>query len=568
VYSPSEVEEAMGEGTTVQVKPGELLPASALVDVDKLIAAYFAERPDPGAPAERVRFGTSGHRGSAFRRSFNEWHILAIAQAICDYRRAAGIDGPLFLGRDTHALSEPAAVTALEVLAANGVEVWVDEEDSFTPTPVVSHAILGFNRGRESGLADGILVTPSHNPPEDGGLKYNEPHGGAADTKATAWIERRANELLADQVRAVRRISLARAKAAGAVRPYAYAAHYVADLDSALDLEAVRAAGLRLGADPMGGAALRYWQHIAAHYRLQIDIVNETIDPTFRFMPADWDGRIRMDCSSPFAMSGLVRLRDRFDLAFGNDTDADRHGIVTRAAGLMNPNHYLSVALWYLLQRRPAWPAHAGVGKTVVTTHLIDRLTAARERVLFETPVGFKWFVTGLWKGALVFAGEESAGASFLRKDGTVWSTDKDGILLALLAAEMTAREQRDPAELYEVVAGEWGRPAYERVDAPASAEQKEALLRLDPNALRIEELAGEPVEQVLNRAPGNGEPIGGIKVVARNGWFAARPSGTEDVYKLYAESFLGEAHLRAIQEQAQSLLASVLESAGGKAKE
>lgn len=542
-----------------ELRPGEPVPAEALVDVGRLVTAYFVERPDPSDAAQRVSFGTSGHRGSSLRGSFNEQHILAISQAICDYRRSAGIDGPLFLGRDTHALSEPAWATAVEVLVANDVEVIVEADARFTPTPVISHAILSHNRERRGPQADGIVVTPSHNPPEDGGFKYNEPHGGPADTTATRWIENRANELLYGGAREVRRVSLAQARRSGRLRSWDYAARYVPELASAVDLECVRAAGVRLGVDPLGGAALPYWERIAAHYRLDLEVVNKTVDPTFRFMPADWDGRIRMDCSSPHAMRGLIALKDRFNLAFANDTDADRHGIVTRSLGLMNPNHYLTVAVWYLLQHRTAWPRTGRIGKTVVTTHLIDRVAQALGRTVFETPVGFKWFVAGLYRGELVFAGEESAGASFLQRDGAVWTTDKDGILLALLAAEIMARLGEDLGYLYRRLTEQWGDPVYERIDAPATRAQKEAILGIDPARLKIATLAGEPVEQVLSRAPGNDAPIGGIKVVSRNGWFAARPSGTEEVYKLYAESFVGRDHLRQIQEEARALLSQIL---------
>ncbi len=542
-----------------RAKPGEPVPAGELVDVSKLITAYFKQCPDAGEPAQRVRFGTSGHRGSSLSLSFNERHILAMTQAICEYRAAAGVNGPLFLGRDTHALSEPAWVTAVEVLVGNGVDVCIDSGDAFTPTPVISRAILKHNRGRTSGLADGIVVTPSHNPPEDGGFKYNGPHGGAADTGATAWIERRANQILTADCRDVRRVPLQRARTSGRLRRFDYLSDYVPDLAFAVQCDVIRAAKLRLAVDPLGGASLHYWGRIAEDYALNLEIVNQTVDPTFRFMPADWDGRIRMDCSSPFAMRGLVNLRERFDLAFGNDTDADRHGIVTRAAGLMNPNHYLSVALSYLLQNRPAWPRPGRIGKTVVTTQLLDRIASGFGCGVFDTPVGFKWFVSGLHAGELLFAGEESAGASFLCFDGEVWTTEKDGILLALLAAEITAREGRDPAELYRDLTRRWGTPAYERIDAPATPAQKAALARLDASNVRLETLGGERVEQVLSRAPGNGEPIGGVKVVTRNGWFAARPSGTEDVYKLYAESFLGQEHLRAIQNEARRFLVQVL---------
>jgi phosphoglucomutase len=534
---------------------GKPAPRALLVNVPRLVTAYYSGRPDPRVVGQRVAFGTSGHRGSAFDTAFNEAHIAAITQAICLYRKGQGIDGPLFLGADTHALSEPARVTALEVLAANDVEVMVDAEDGWTPTPVVSHAILVHNRGRRSGLADGIVVTPSHNPPEDGGFKYNPPHGGPADTAATAWIERTANAFLAD-ASGVRRLPWERVRAAANVHPHDYVGTYVGDLPAVVDLEAVRGSGLRIGVDPMGGASVAYWEPIAERYGLALQVVNPEVDPTFRFMTVDWDGQIRMDCSSPYAMAGLVALKDRFDVAFGNDTDTDRHGIVTPGAGLLNPNHYLAVAIAYLLGNRPGWPADAAVGKTVVTSAMLDRVVAHMGRRLVEVPVGFKWFVDGLRDGSVVFGGEESAGASFLRSDGTVWTTDKDGIILDLLAAEVTARAGRDPGELYLDLTREFGAPVYERIDAPATREQKEILKRLGPDQLGATTLAGEPIRATLTHAPGNGAPIGGLKVIADSGWFAARPSGTEDVYKIYAESFCGEDHLRRIQEEAQAMIA------------
>ncbi|HZP94613.1 MAG TPA: phosphoglucomutase (alpha-D-glucose-1,6-bisphosphate-dependent) [Burkholderiales bacterium] len=537
---------------------GKPAPASLLIDVARLVTAYYAERPDPAVAAQRVAFGTSGHRGSALNGGFNEMHILAVTQAICDFRRAQGVAGPLFLGRDTHALSQPAFTTALEVLAGNEVEVRIDRELGYTPTPVISHAILTHNRG-SSAAADGIVITPSHNPPEDGGFKYNPPHGGPADTEATRAIERRANALMAEGLREVKRIAYARALAATATRRHDYIGGYVDDLGSVVDLDPVRSAALRIGVDALGGAALAYWRHVAERHGLDISVVNDAPDPTFRFMTVDRDGRIRMDCSSPYAMAGLIGLKERFDVAFGNDTDTDRHGIVTRSAGLLAPNAYLATALSYLLTHRPQWPAGACVGKTVVSSSLIDRVAAQLGRRVFETPVGFKWFVQGLLEGSTLFAGEESAGATFARRDGSAWTTDKDGIILGLLAAEMTARTGRDPGELYRELASRLGEPAYERIDAPAGAAQKAALMELSQDRLRLEMLAGDPVRAVLATAPGNGAPIGGIKVVSDNGWFAVRPSGTEDVYKLYAESFVGVPHLRRIQEEAQETIARSL---------
>ncbi|HEY8369014.1 MAG TPA: phosphoglucomutase (alpha-D-glucose-1,6-bisphosphate-dependent) [Thermodesulfobacteriota bacterium] len=541
---------------------GKAPPPDALVNVPRLVTAYYTGRPDPGVRAQRVAFGTSGHRGSAFDLAFNEAHILAICQAICLYRRERGIDGPLFLGMDTHALSEPAFASALEVLAANGVEVRIDRAGGYTPTPVVSHAILTHNRGRTRGLADGIVITPSHNPPEDGGIKYNPPHGGPADTDVTSWIEARANGFLEADLAGVRRIPFERARRAAS--PYDYVGAYVGDLGQVVDLEAVRGARLAIGVHPLGGAGVAYWGPIAERYGLDITVVDPTVDPTFRFMAVDRDGKIRMDCSSPYAMAGLVALRDRFDVAFGNDTDNDRHGIVTRGAGLMNPNHYLAAAVSYLFANRPGWRADAAIGKTVVTSSLLDRVAARLGRRLVEVPVGFKWFVAGLLDGSLGFGGEESAGASFLRRDGTVWTTDKDGIVLGLLAAEMMARTGRDPAEIYAELTRELGAPAYERIDAPASPDEKARLARLSPDQVRVREVGGEPIRAMLTTAPGNGAPIGGLKVVTEHGWFAARPSGTEDVYKIYAESFLGEAHLRRIQADAQALIAAALGEARG----
>ncbi len=534
-----------------------------LVNVPRLVAAYFIEHPDPSDPSQRVAFGTSGHRGSSLSRSFNEAHILAMTQAICERRGHAGATGPLFLGMDTHALSEPAFRSALEVLAGNGVTVMVDRDGVCTPTPVISHAILSHNRGRKEGLADGIVITPSHNPPGDGGFKYNPPHGGPADAGVTREIEERANAILRSGREEVRRIPFERAVASGTTVSHDYVGSYVGDLGAVLDLEAVRGAGIRIGVDPLGGSATAYWEPIAARYGLDLTVVNPIVDPTFRFMPLDWDGKIRMDCSSPFAMAGLIAMRDRFDVAFGNDTDADRHGIVTPTAGLLNPNHYLAVAIDYLFRNRAGWRGDAGIGKTVVSSGMIDRVAARLSRRLHEVPVGFKWFVEGLSDGTLGFGGEESAGASFLREDGTAWSTDKDGLILGLLAAEMMATTGRDPGDHYADLAREFGAPVYERIDAPATREQKVALSKLSPSQVTAKTLAGERIEAMLTTAPGNGAEIGGLKVVTANGWFAARPSGTEDVYKLYAESFLGEGHLRKIQEEAQALIARVLSSMG-----
>ncbi|MBI3801019.1 MAG: alpha-D-glucose phosphate-specific phosphoglucomutase [Deltaproteobacteria bacterium] len=536
---------------------------SMLVNIPRLVTAYYTGQPDPAVREQRVMFGTSGHRGSAFRNAFNEAHILATSQAICRYRHQQHLDGPLFLGMDTHALSEPAFASALEVLAANGVDVMVDKAAGYTPTPVISHAILTYNRGRHTGLADGIVITPSHNPPEDGGFKYNPSHGGPADTQVTRWIEEKANALLADNLRGVVRIPYERARSASTTHSYDYIGAYVSDLQAVVDMEAIRGARLHLGVDPLGNASVAYWGPLAERYGLNVEIVNEAVDPTFRFMSLDWDGKIRMDCSSPYAMAGLVALKERFDLAFANDTDVDRHGIVTRSAGLLNPNHYLAVAIAYLFHHRPSWPSQAAVGKTLVSSSMIDRVAANLGRSLVEVPVGFKWFVDGLLKGSLGFGGEESAGASFLRRDGTVWTTDKDGLILGLLAAEMLATTGRDPGELYRALTQEFGNPVYERIDAPATLEQKAILQNLSPQDIATAELAGEKVQAILTTAPGNGSPIGGLKVVAQNGWFAARPSGTEDAYKIYAESFLGTDHLRRIQEEAQSLIAQVLAAAG-----
>jgi phosphoglucomutase len=530
-----------------------------LVNVPRLVTAYYSETPDPSVPGQRVAFGTSGHRGSALDLAFNEWHILAISQAICLYRNQQKIDGPLFLGMDTHALSVPAMASALEVLAANGVEVMIADGDGYTPTPAISHAILTYNRGRKTGLADGIVITPSHNPPADGGFKYNPPSGGPAEGAVTNWIEAKANEALESNLRGVKRISYEAALRASTTHRQDYLNAYVGDLGSVLDLDAIRGSKLRLGVDPLGGAGVHYWARISERYGLNLTVVSETVDPTFRFMTVDWDGRIRMDPSSTYAMQRLIAVKDRFDLAFACDTDHDRHGIVTRSAGLQPPNHYLSVAVFYLLQNRPKWREGAAVGKTVVSSQMIDRVTAKLGRKLFEVPVGFKWFVDGLLDGSLGFGGEESAGASFSRLDGTVWTTDKDGIVPALLAAEITARMGRDPGEIYRDLTREFGEPAYDRVDAPATPDQKELLAKLSPEHVKITELADEKIKTVLTRAPGNGAPIGGVKAIAESGWFAARPSGTENIYKIYAESFRGTDHLRRILEEAQRIVDDAL---------
>jgi phosphoglucomutase len=534
---------------------GKPAPASMLVNVPRLVTAYYAEHPDPAVAAERVAFGTSGHRGSAFERRFNEAHILAITQAICSYRQAHRIDGPLFMGMDTHALSEPAFVSALEVLAANGVEVMIDRACGYTPTPVVSHAILRYNRGRRSGLADGIVVTPSHNPPGDGGFKYNPPTGGPADTDVTGWIEQTANALLAEDLRAVRRMPYERARRAASTHLHDYIRPYVDDLATVVDMQAIRGAGVRIGVDPLGGAGVHYWEPIIARYGIAVTVVNDAVDPTFRFMTVDWDGKIRTDCSSPYAMVPLVAMRDRFDVAFANDADHDRHGIVTPTAGLMDPNHYLAVAISYLFTHRSAWSTEAAVGKTVVSSGLIDRVTRALGRRLVEVPVGFKWFVDGLLHGSLGFAGEESAGASCLRIDGTTWTTDKDGMVLGLLAAEIAATLGVDPGARYIELTGEFGAPVYERIDAAATPEQKRRLQQLSPAQVDAKELAGDAIRAILTTAPGNGESIGGLKVITDNGWFAVRPSGTEEVYKLYAESFRDRPHLERIQAEAQALV-------------
>jgi phosphoglucomutase len=541
---------------------GKTADPSMLVNVPRLVTAYFAGQPDPAVPSQRVAFGTSGHRGSAFNNAFNEAHILAISQAICEHRHGAGITGPLFMGIDTHALSIPALASALEVFAANGVTTMIDEHDGYTPTPVVSHAILTTNKNRTGGRADGVVITPSHNPPEDGGFKYNPPNGGPADTDITSAIERRANALLEDELRGVKRMPLERARRSGFVHRYDYIGPYVADLADVVDMEAIRASGVTIGIDPLGGAGVHYWQPIIERYGLAATVVSDVVDPTFSFMTVDWDGKIRMDCSSPYAMARLIGMRDKFDVAFANDTDADRHGIVTRSNGLMNPNHYLAAAISYLFTNRPHWRADSAVGKTIVSSGIIDRVAAKLGRKLVETPVGFKWFVDGLSDGSFGFAGEESAGASFLRGDGSAWTTDKDGVILGLLAAEVTARTRRDPAQVFDSLTSELGVPFYERIDAPASVEQKNLLKSLSPDKLGIKQLAGEPIHATLNAAPGNGQPFGGIKVVADNGWFAARPSGTEDVYKIYAESFRDQAHLKQIQQDAQDAIAAVFANA------
>jgi len=534
---------------------GKKAPRELLVDVPRLLSAYYDTHPEPEDPAQAVSFGTSGHRGSSLKGSFNEDHILAISQAVAEQKKISGFDGPLFVGKDTHALSEPAFRSAVEVFAANGIEIRVQAGGGFTPTPVISHSILTHNRGRTGGHADGVVITPSHNPPEDGGFKYNPPSGGPADTKTTKVIERRANEILAGGLREVRRLPLAKALKAGTTSEYDYVGPYVRDLVNVVDLEAVAKAGVSIGVDPMGGSSVNFWEPVAEHYGLNLAVVNDTIDPTFSFMTVDRDGKIRMDCSSPSAMASLIGLKDRFDISFGNDPDADRHGIVTRSAGLMNPNHYLAVAISYLFRNRPRWPAETAVGKTLVSSAIIDRVANDLGRRLVEVPVGFKWFVDGLLDGSLGFGGEESAGASFLRRDGSVWTTDKDGLILGLLAAEITAVTGRDPGNLYRDIEERLGSPLYERLQAPATSVQKEALSSLSPAAVTAGSLAGDPITAVLTRAPGNGASIGGLKIATANGWFAARPSGTEEIYKIYAESFLGENHLRRIQQEAQAIV-------------
>jgi phosphoglucomutase len=538
---------------------GKPADASMLVNVPGLVSAYYTEKPDPAVPTQRVAFGTSGHRGSSFDLAFNEWHVLAISQAICLYRKQKKIDGPLFLGIDTHALSVPACASALEVLAANGVDVMIAPGDEYTPTPAISHAILTYNRGRTTGLADGIVITPSHNPPPDGGLKYNPPNGGPAESAVTVWIEAKANEFLENGLQGVKRISYEKALRAATTHCHDYLTAYISDLGNVIDMGVIRDAKIKMGVDPLGGAGVHYWEPIAERYGLNLTVVNETVDPTFRFMTVDWDGQIRMDPSSTYAMQQLIGMKDRFDLSFACDTDHDRHGIVTRSEGLLPPNHYLSVAIFYLFQHRPEWRKEAAIGKTVVSSQMIDRVTAKLGRKLYEVPVGFKWFVDGLRDGSLGFGGEESAGASFVRLDGSVWTTDKDGIVPALLAAEITARIGSDPGEIYRELTREFGEPVYDRVEAPATPEQKKLLAKLSPRQVTFTELAGEKIQTVLTHAPGNGAPIGGLKVIAENGWFAARPSGTEDIYKIYAESFRGADHLRRIMEEAQTIVNGAL---------
>jgi phosphoglucomutase len=552
----------------VKINPAAGKPAdpTILVNVPKLVTAYYAFRPDPSDPRQRVAFGTSGHRGSAFDGAFNEWHILAITQAICDYRKQQKIDGPLFLGMDTHALSEPAFASALEVLAANDVEVMVSEGSAYTPTPVVSRAILRYNSGKQTGFADGIVITPSHNPPDDGGFKYDPPHGGPADSQVTSWIESRANEFLQTELKGVKRMLFAEALRTSTTHRHDYLQAYVEDLESVIDMAAIRDANVKLGVDPLGGAGIDYWPRIAERYGLNLTVVNDSVDPTFRFMTVDWDGKIRMDPSSPFAMQRLIGLKDKFDIAFAADTDHDRHGIVTKGSGLLPPNHYLSVCISYLFANRKNWGRDVAVGKTVVSSSMIDRVSAHAERRLYEVPVGFKWFVEGLLAGQLGFAGEESAGSSFLRRDGGVWTTDKDGIIPCLLSAEITARRGKDPGEIYRELTRDLGDPAYERIEASATPEQKSALAQLSPADIKVSEVGGEKIQQILTAAPGDGKPIGGVKVVAKNGWFAARPSGTEDIYKIYAESFLGQDHLRRIQEEAQTIVSDTLARSAGAA--
>jgi len=538
---------------------GKPAPESLLENIPRLVSQYYALQPDPENPAHRVAFGTSGHRGSASDCTFNEEHILAVSQAVCEYRASQGIDGPMFLGIDTHALSEPARISAVEVFAANGVELMMDNHSGFTPTPVISNAILTYNLGRKSGLADGVVITPSHNPPSDGGFKYNPPSGGPADTDATGWIENRANELIADPA-GIRRIPWARARTATNVHRHDFITPYVDGLQTVLDMKIIRDSAVHIGADPMGGSGVHYWEPIRERYGLNLDVVSETVDATFRFMRVDKDGKIRMDCSSPPAMAGLIDLKDRYDIAFGNDTDFDRHGIVTPSTGLMNPNHYLAVAIDYLFRERSGWPRGTAIGKTLVSSSMIDRIAADAGLTVCEVPVGFKWFVDGLLCGKFGFGGEESAGASFLRKDGSAWSTDKDGIIMDLLAAEITAKTGRDPAEHYADLEARFGSPVYERLDAPATPEQKGVLKKLSPEQVSASELAGEPILAKLTEAPGNGAAIGGLKVVTKNGWFAARPSGTEDIYKIYSESFLGRDHLSRIQEEAKKIVSTALE--------
>ncbi len=541
---------------------GKPVPRSLLANIPRLVSAYYTRRPDVTDPAHRVAFGTSGHRGSSLKHSFNEDHILAISQAICEYRKSKNITGPMFIGMDTHALSEPALSTAIEVFAASEVTVMIQKGFRYTPTPVISHAILTYNRGRKEGFSDGIVITPSHNPPEDGGIKYNPPEGGPADPETTRVIQQRANEILGDGLKGVKRMPFEKALKAESTKEYDYITPYVEDLGNVIDMEVIAREKLKIGVDPLGGAAVDFWDPIAERYGLSIEVVNRAVDPAFSFMTLDRDGKIRMDCSSPYAMAGLIKLKDKFDIAFGNDTDVDRHGIVTKGAGLLNPNHYLAVAIWYLFQNRPGWRNDAAVGKTLVSSSMIDRVAAHLGRRLSEVPVGFKWFVDGLLNGSYGFGGEESAGAAFLRKDGTVWTTDKDGIIMDLLACEITARIGRDPGEIYEELKEKFGNPVYERIDAPATTEQKAVLKELSPDMVTATQLAGEPIIAKLTHAPGNNAPIGGLKVVAENGWFAARPSGTEEIYKVYAESFKGKAHLERIQEEALAMVNAAFKSA------
>lgn len=545
--------------TRLDPRAGQSAPADTLVDIPRLITAYYSERPDPSISAQRVAFGTSGHRGSSFELGFNESHVLAISQAICEYRKQHAIDGPLFIGFDTHALSAPAFASALEVLAANGVETMIAADDEYTPTPAISHAILNFNRGRQAGLADGIVITPSHNPPDSGGFKYNPPDGGPADTQVTAWIETRANELLQSGLGAVNRIGFDRARHAATTHRHDYVDSYVGELGGVIDMDLIRGARIRMGVDPLGGAGVHYWARIADRYKLDLSVVNAEVDPTFRFMTLDWDGKIRMDPSSAYAMQRLIGLKDRYDIAFACDTDHDRHGIVTASGGLLPPNHYLAVAVDYLFRHRTHWRTDAAVGKTVVSSAMIDRVSTRLGRRLYEVPVGFKWFVSGLVDGSLGFGGEESAGASFSRIDGSVWTTDKDGMVPALLAAEITARTGRDPGEQYRALTRELGEAFADRVEAPATPAQKKKLAKLDRAQVHIAELAGERIDRVLTHAPGNDAPIGGVKVISPGGWFAARPSGTEDIYKIYAESFRDDAHLRRILNEAQVIVDSAL---------
>ena len=542
---------------------GKPAPPELLINVPRLVSAYYTDKPDSSLPDQRVAFGTSGHRGSSLKHTFNENHVLAICQAICEYRHTQQTTGPLYLGMDTHALSEAAFATAVEVFAANGVDLMIQTGLGYTPTPAISHAILGYNRGRSSGLADGVVITPSHNPPEDGGFKYNPPSAGPADTITTRIIQDRANQILDDGLQAIKRLPYRQALKAETTHEHDYISAYVRELGEIINMEAIASAGLKLGVDPMGGACIDYWAPIAERYRLEIEIVNPNVDPTFRFMTVDHDGKIRMDCSSPYAMASLIRLKDQFDISFGNDPDCDRHGIVTASSGLMNPNHYLAVAIWYLFQNRPGWRKDAGVGKTLVSSSMIDRVAVSLSRKLNEVPVGFKWFVDGLLDGSFGFGGEESAGASFLRKDGTVWTTDKDGIIMDLLAAEITAVTGRDPGEHYQALESQFGSPVYERIDVPTSPEEKAVLSQLSPSMVAASQLAGEPILAKLTRAPSNDAPIGGLKVETKNGWFAARPSGTENIYKIYAESFLGASHLQAIQEEAQAIVNAALKQSG-----